>query len=634
MATKVVSLYGEIELKDKGFKQGLTDAKSGMGGLKSELTSLAGKFIASGALLGTFTKALDFVVSSAADAETEQVRLEAILKASGGAAGMSADELNRLATGLSNMSGVADEAIIKSEAILLTFRAIGKDIFPEATRAILDMSQAMGMDLQSATIMVGKAMNEPIEGVGALRRVGVMLTDQQKNMIESFMKVNDIAGAQGVILEELNKEFGGVSEAMGSTFEGRINKLKNAFENIGEILGGPVIDGVGAAADGFSILLNTIVELNDKTQKSVPDWNYYKWVIDQTTAVHEEATWAISDTGKASTDLRNKLWNLITAEKVVNVSTEAGADYFDRYKDSIAATGRIAQETADKLSNDLAIAFSDLDWELGQPLSQSYKEINKQQEELSERMAELEGEINKAINQGYNPLGEKVLGLKSDYEKLAEQYNTNAAEHEEATKRILFDLSVQKLTEAGLADPALFKQMAENWGLVLTAEENALIAADDAVNYLKNNPGHIAEFQAIMAGTKTAWELTAEAADMARFQAQLYLDTIDRMKNKTITITTHYVQYGEEGPPAPEEPGVPWEPEYGPYRQHGANFIIPAGYNENYPLGYGSSGERVIVIPKGQGGNTDNRSFTWNVHTNAQSSTLMRDYLMAKGMVG
>jgi hypothetical protein len=64
----------------------------------------------------------------------------------------------------------------------------------------------------------------------------------------------------------------------------------------------------------------------------------------------------------------------------------------------------------------------------------------------------------------------------------------------------------------------------------------------------------------------------------------------------------------------------------------GANFTIPPGYNENYPLGYGSSGERVIVIPN-KGGNTSNsNSFTMNVHTNARSSTVMRDFNMMKAM--
>jgi hypothetical protein len=39
--------------------------------------------------------------------------------------------------------------------------------------------------------------------------VGVSFTDQQKEQIKTMQEAGDMAGAQGVILAELNKEFGG-----------------------------------------------------------------------------------------------------------------------------------------------------------------------------------------------------------------------------------------------------------------------------------------------------------------------------------------------------------------------------------------------------------------------------------------
>ena len=63
---------------------------------------------------------------------------------------------------------------------MLTFTGVGKDVFPQAIQTVLDMSQALGQDLKSSTVQLGKALNSPIDGITALSRVGVSFTDAQK----------------------------------------------------------------------------------------------------------------------------------------------------------------------------------------------------------------------------------------------------------------------------------------------------------------------------------------------------------------------------------------------------------------------------------------------------------------------
>ena len=62
--------------------------------------------------------------------------------------------------------------------MLLTFTNIGKDVFPKATETMLDMATAMnsGMtpsaeQLKGVSIQLGKALNDPVEGISALSRV-------------------------------------------------------------------------------------------------------------------------------------------------------------------------------------------------------------------------------------------------------------------------------------------------------------------------------------------------------------------------------------------------------------------------------------------------------------------------------
>jgi hypothetical protein len=70
----------------------------------------------------------------------------------------------------------------------------------------------------------------------------------------------------------------------------------------------------------------------------------------------------------------------------------------------------------------------------------------------------------------------------------------------------------------------------------------------------------------------------------------------------------------------------------------GANFIIPPGYNENYPIGYGSSGEHVTVTPVNQTQNSIG-SVTINIasiskdYTPKQAGDGIVDRMRARGLI-
>src|SRR3989304_2067675 len=184
---------------------------------------------------------LAYSIKQAMDAQKIQAQLAAVLKSTGGAAGVTADMANDLANSLSGVTTFEDDAILSGENMLLTFTNIGKDVFPAATQAMLDMSTATGQDLVSSSVQLGKALNDPIAGISALSRVGVTFTEDQKKMIEGMVEAGDVAGAQTVILEELSKEFGGSAKAAGETFGGQLTIVKNSLGNVAEEIGGALL---------------------------------------------------------------------------------------------------------------------------------------------------------------------------------------------------------------------------------------------------------------------------------------------------------------------------------------------------------------------------------------------------------
>lgn len=139
---------------------------------------------------------------------------------------------------LMKLSGIDDEAIQSGQNLLLTFTKIrnetgkGNNIFDQATLAMTNLSVAMGKDLSSSAILVGKALNDPVKGVGALSRAGVQFTASQKDTIKALVDSGNVMGAQKMILKELETQFGGSAKAAGQTLPGQLNILKETFRNV------------------------------------------------------------------------------------------------------------------------------------------------------------------------------------------------------------------------------------------------------------------------------------------------------------------------------------------------------------------------------------------------------------------
>jgi phage-related protein len=258
------------ELKGSGATGGKTIASD----MAGELTRSGGKngvlgrafggiaTVAAGTFLGT--KGVEAVVglfkgamSEAKEAQVVGKQTEAVLKSTGGAAGVTAKQVGDLATSLSNKAAVDDELVQSGENVLLTFTKVrneagkGNDIFNQGTSIALDMSKALGTDLQGSVIQVGKALNDPIKGITALQRVGVSFTEDQKKQIKTLTESGHTLEAQKLILKELNTEFGGSAEAQATAGD----RLKVVWNNVQETIGTKVMPIVASLSEWLAGVL-------------------------------------------------------------------------------------------------------------------------------------------------------------------------------------------------------------------------------------------------------------------------------------------------------------------------------------------------------------------------------------------
>ena len=208
-------------------------------------------------------------VKSAAASEVNFANLTQVIKSTGKAAGFSADQIKAMSKELSDQTTFTGGEIMKGQNMLLTFTGIQGDVLKRASMAMLDMSQKYGTKPEAQAIALGKALNDPIKGISALSRVGVVFTEQQKAQVKAMEDAGNMAGAQKIILDELSKEFGGQATAASKTYEGQIKQTTNSLNAAKTAIGTALMPALATMASKLNVVAGNIQDFTDKHKKLV-----------------------------------------------------------------------------------------------------------------------------------------------------------------------------------------------------------------------------------------------------------------------------------------------------------------------------------------------------------------------------
>jgi hypothetical protein len=228
---------------------------AGMKQVQSQTSSFVSNILKIAAPIG-LAFGFEHVLSAAGEQIRAEKKLDSVLRSTGNAAGLSSKEIKDYAAELQKATNFSDEQTIAGASVLATFTQIKGVNFKEAIASAQDLSTIMGQDLQSSVVQIGKALNDPIKGVTALRRVGVSFTQQQLAQIKAMTQAGNVAGAQKLILKELQTEFGGAAKALASPITQAKNMANDLAENLGMVLG-PALKEI---AGGFSDLIGPTAE--------------------------------------------------------------------------------------------------------------------------------------------------------------------------------------------------------------------------------------------------------------------------------------------------------------------------------------------------------------------------------------
>ena len=241
LASLLVKIGADISGLTKGLDEaeGKTEKTSANVSKSASKTTAAFGRIGDAMTVGVTLPILAFgamSVKAIMDNENAMAELNAVIKSTGGAAGVTAKSVTDYASEMQGMTKFSDEAIISGTSMLLTFTKIGKNVMPLAQDAMLNMAEKFG-SMDNAAVMLGKALNDPVVGMGALREAGVTFSPVQQKQIRDFMAMGKTAEAQKVILRELSTEFGGLAIAAGDTTAGKLAKLTNNLQDLGAAIG-------------------------------------------------------------------------------------------------------------------------------------------------------------------------------------------------------------------------------------------------------------------------------------------------------------------------------------------------------------------------------------------------------------
>ena len=270
------NIWVKLGLRSDDFDKGMDKAHARAERFGTAIGKISAKVVLAWAAVGAaVTKVFRASVQNYQQQEAANRKLQNALRNTGDAIGVNYDELRRYASELQRVNGFADDATMNAMATLTTFRSVQGDVFKATIKAAQDMAAFLGTDLDSAVKQLGKALESPQMGLSMLRRSGVVFSQEMTEAIGKLVKEGKQYEAQLLILEEVQKRFGGAAAAQADTAAGQWKRVGMAFSDLTEYIGKS-----SEASKGLARGLAETLEFADKiiSAKSLSAWQKF-WAI-------------------------------------------------------------------------------------------------------------------------------------------------------------------------------------------------------------------------------------------------------------------------------------------------------------------------------------------------------------------
>jgi phage-related minor tail protein len=251
-----------VNVVSEQVRYGMENLAGGTGSLGASLSRLGPIGLAAAAAIGSLGLVVAGGIREFKEAEQALNQLNAALKATDSSAGVTADQITALGEAIEGNTLFKKEVIQQAAASLTSFQSIAGETFTRALKLSADLAVRLGTDVPSAADMLGKALEAPEDGLGRLARKFSDLSPAQKNAIDNFVKMGDVASAQVIILEHLESKTKGLAEAQAQGLTGAADALGDAWDDLLESFGKTVSES-GSAQVSLDLLTKAVRGLQE-----------------------------------------------------------------------------------------------------------------------------------------------------------------------------------------------------------------------------------------------------------------------------------------------------------------------------------------------------------------------------------
>jgi hypothetical protein len=200
----------------------------------------------------SFDDAISKIKKGIADFEHTQEGMRKLgyaIDMAGNKAGFTLDQLRAMNEELRKISKYSADAITSAQTAMMKFKNIRVDTFQDALASATDLAEYLSMDLNEAVNLLGAALNSPRKGLEDLEDAGVDFTKQQKAQIEAMLRMNNVVGAQRIIMKAMTDQMGGAGMKAADTFGIRMQRLAESTDEVWETIGGMLVPWINKAID-------------------------------------------------------------------------------------------------------------------------------------------------------------------------------------------------------------------------------------------------------------------------------------------------------------------------------------------------------------------------------------------------
>jgi len=320
---KLSKFDGELKELERGSKK----AESGLGGLWKQFAigQLAVDALKRGFSL--FTGFLKDSVKAAADQEQAEKNLALALGTTGRTVDALLPSFKNFANEIQNQTIYTDDAVLSSLSLMAQLTRLDREGLQRATQGAIGLSSVFGIDLQSATTIVAKAM---AGNTAVLSRYGIHVDEAASKETKHAQILNQL----GVMYER--------SKGETNTFSGSLKQLSNMWDEVKESVGNSIVKN--------EALRNTIKDLTDKVKALAGSNDFKLWL----NTVIEGLIKAVEFVGKLAVgvkDLTEKIFGATKANReydeaqkslneALNRAAAAGHDFRGKLQDITKEAGK------------------------------------------------------------------------------------------------------------------------------------------------------------------------------------------------------------------------------------------------------------------------------------------------------